>query len=96
VTRRMRLQTVYNPEFEDWLFHVLVPLGAYVILAVSAYAVRFHIRESLFGVGAAALVLLFTGIHNAWDAVTYHVFVTRHRHAESGRLPDETSKEKTA
>jgi hypothetical protein len=96
VTRRMRLQTVYNPEFEDWLFHVLVPLGAYVILAVSAYAVRFHIRASLFGVGAAALVLLFTGIHNAWDAVTYHVFVTRHRHAESERLPDETSNGKTA
>jgi hypothetical protein len=31
----------------------------------------------LFGVGAAALLLLFVGIHNAWDAVTYHVFVNR-------------------
>ncbi len=26
---------------------------------------------------AAVLLLLFIGIHNAWDAVTYHVFVTR-------------------
>jgi hypothetical protein len=26
-------------------------------------------REALFGVGAAALLLLFIGIHNAWDAV---------------------------
>jgi hypothetical protein len=24
-------------------------------------------------VAAAALLLLFSGIHNAWDAVTYHV-----------------------
>jgi hypothetical protein len=31
----------------------------------------------LFAVGAAALLLLFVGIHNAWDAVTYHVFVNR-------------------
>jgi len=30
---------------------------------------------ALFVVGGAALVLLFIGIHNAWDAVSYHVFV---------------------
>ena len=33
-----------------------------------------HLREALFGIGAAVLLLLFIGIHNAWDAVTYHVF----------------------
>jgi len=75
VTRRMRAQTAYQPEFEDWLFHVLLPMAAYITLAVSAYAARFHLREALFGVGAAVLLLLFIGIHNAWDAVTYHVFV---------------------
>jgi hypothetical protein len=41
----------------------------------SAYAARSNIRFALFGVAAAALLLLFIGIHNAWDAVTYHVFV---------------------
>jgi hypothetical protein len=75
VTRRMRVQTVYKPEFEDWLFHVLLPFAAYLLLAASAYATRSHLREALFGLGAAVLLLLFTGIHNAWDAVTYHVFV---------------------
>jgi hypothetical protein len=34
-------------------------------------------RVALFIVAAAVLVLLFVGIHNAWDAVTYHVFVRR-------------------
>jgi hypothetical protein len=28
---------------------------------------------SLFGIGAATLLLLFIGIHNAWDTVTYIV-----------------------
>lgn len=75
VTRRMRAQDAYQPEFEDWLFHVLLPFAAYVTLAVSAYGARSHLREALFGVAAAVLLLLFIGIHNAWDAGTYHVFV---------------------
>lgn len=74
VVRRMRKQSIYQPELEDWLFHALLPFAAYVLLAVSAYAARFYLREALFGIGAAALILLFVGIHNAWDAVTYHVF----------------------
>jgi len=74
VTRRMRRQTAYQPEFEDWLFHILLPFAVYVTLAVSAYAAGSHLYEALFGVGAAVLLLLFIGIHNAWDAVTYHLF----------------------
>ncbi len=75
VARRMHTQSAYQPVFEDWLFHVLLPLTAYAILATSAYAAHFYTRPALFLVGAAALLLLFIGIHNAWDAVTYHVFV---------------------
>jgi hypothetical protein len=56
------------------VFHVLLPFVAYTTLAVTAFAVGSHLREALFGIGAAALLLLFIGIHNAWDAVTYHVF----------------------
>jgi len=77
VIRRMRVQTTYRPDFEDWLFHALLPLAAYVVLALSAFAAASHTREALFGVGAAALLLLFIGIHNAWDAVAYHVLVNR-------------------
>jgi hypothetical protein len=75
VARRMRVQSAYQPVFEDWLFHVLLPFSAYAVLAISAYAAHSHARSALFLVGAAALLLLFIGIHNAWDAVTYHVFV---------------------
>jgi len=75
VARRMNRQSAYKPVLEDWLFHVLLPLVAYVVLAISAFSVNFNTSPSLFLVGAAVLLLLFIGIHNAWDAVTYHVFV---------------------
>src|SRR5215510_4161764 len=35
VARRMKSQTLYKPVFEDWAFHVLLPLAAYAALAVS-------------------------------------------------------------
>lgn len=75
VARRMRKQTVYRPEFEDWLFHIGLPAGAYAVLALSPFAALSQAHETLFAVGSVALLLLFAGIHNAWDAVAYHVFV---------------------
>jgi len=65
VARRLRVQTVYQPVFEDWLFHVLLPFAAYAMLAGSAYVAHSHARPALFVVGAATLLLLFVGIHNA-------------------------------
>lgn len=78
VARRMRQAgVIYQPVFEDWLFHVLLPLAAYAMLALAAVAAPYRERVALFGVGAAALSLLFIGIHNAWDGVAYQVFVNR-------------------
>jgi hypothetical protein len=44
------------------------------MLAVSAYWARVDTRRALFIVGGATLLFLFVGIHNAWDAITYHLF----------------------
>jgi hypothetical protein len=79
VARRMRAQTVYRPDSEDWLFHVALPFAAYALLAAAAYVARAHVREAPFVAGAGMLLLLFIGIHNTWDAVTYHVFVASRR-----------------
>ena len=73
VVGRMRKQPVYKPQFEDWLFHAALPCAAYATLALSSLAVPFRTREALFGIATAALLLLFDGIHNAWDAISYHV-----------------------
>jgi len=77
---KMRAQTAYTPELEDWLFHVVLPVIGYLGLAGAAYAVWLNAHGSLFCVAGAALLLLLTGIHNAWDGVTYHVFVQRKKH----------------
>ena len=87
VARRMRAQTVYRPVFEDWLFHVLLPVASYALLAGSAFAARSYMRPVLFLVGAAALLLLFVGIHNAWDIVTHLVFVSKRGTPEEKEEP---------
>jgi len=85
VARRMRRQAAYRPVTEDWLFHALLPLAAYAMLAVSACTAGVSTRPSLFVVGGAALLLLFIGVHNAWDAVIYQVFVRRRERRDSSR-----------
>jgi hypothetical protein len=71
VLRRARGQTSYRLVPEDWLFFAVLPLGAYLILAVSASLLRPNPEQALFGIATTALLLLFIGIHNAWDTVTY-------------------------
>ena len=88
VARRVRLLTAYRPDLEDWSFHSLLPLAAYSVLALSALAAHTHAQEALLGVGAATLLLLFVGIHNAWDAVSYFVFVSM-RKAKDRESPSE-------
>jgi hypothetical protein len=82
VARRLRMQSTYKPVIEDWLFHVLIPFTAYAMLVGSTCVAFTHARPALFIVAAASLLLLFIGIHNAWDAVTYHVLVRRAKSTE--------------
>ena len=82
VAWRMPRQAAYTPEPEDWIFHAVLPLIAYAgLLAAGCVGVERQ-RAALFGVGTAAIVLLLIGIHNAWDSVSYHVFVRRQRNGE--------------
>jgi hypothetical protein len=71
VVRRTRQTTLYRPVLEDWIFHVFLPLGAYTLLTVAAAALPRQHLPALFGIAAFSLTLLFVGIHNAWDTVTY-------------------------
>ena len=82
----MRVQTAYKPVFEDWGFHAALPAAAHAMLIGSTFVARFQVRPSLFIVAAATLLLLFIGIHNAWDAVTYHVLINRREPTDNERL----------
>ena len=71
VVRRARRQSGYRPVWEDWLWHAVLPLIAYALILISAIVLRSYPQRALFVIGATALLLLFIGIHNAWDTVTY-------------------------
>ena len=87
---RIKRQSAYQPDAEDWSFHILLPLVAYGLMMLAPLPSLAHARETLFGIGAGVLLLLFTGIHNAWDAVSYQVFVVRNpgQPRDDGPSPD--------
>ncbi len=71
VLRRARRQTDYQPVLEDWLWHTVFPLVSYTALVIAAILLPGHPAPALFVIAAATVLLLFTGIHNAWDSLTY-------------------------
>jgi hypothetical protein len=71
VIRHTRGQTHYSPDTEDLFWYVALPFAAYVVLLAAGLSLVRHRAPSLFVIAATALVLLFAGIHNAWDTVTY-------------------------
>jgi hypothetical protein len=71
VLRRARRQTHYQPVLEDWLWHTIFPLVSYTALLVAAILLPSHPAPMLFVIAAGTMLLLFIGIHNAWDNVIY-------------------------
>ncbi len=71
VLRRARRQVDYQPVLEDWLWYMLLPLVSYTALVVAAIVLPGQPAPALFVIAAATVLLLFIGIHNAWDNVTY-------------------------
>jgi hypothetical protein len=92
VIRHMRHQTVYAPVLEDWTWHGALPLVAYVGLLVSAAVLRGNPVPSLFAIGGSAVLLLFVGIHNAWDAVTYMALQQALRERDRSEEPPQKEK----
>lgn len=71
VIRRAHRQTGYTPVFEDWLWHAALPVLAYGSLLIAGLTLLAYERRALFTIGGVALMLVFIGIHNAWDTVTW-------------------------
>ncbi len=69
--RRARRQTSYQPVLEDWLWHTVFPFVSYTALVVATIVLPSNPVLALFVIGAVTVLLLFIGIHNAWDTVTY-------------------------
>ena len=68
---RARRQKGYQPVFEDWAFHVVLPFAGYLGLMVAGIRVSSRPVTALFLTAGVEVLLLIVGIHNAWDTVTF-------------------------
>jgi len=89
VIRRARRQKDYKPVAEDWIFHTMLPVVAYGSITGGAMALVTHTGGALFAVAAATLLLVFIGIHNAWDTVTW--LTTREIEQKNAAVADASS-----
>jgi hypothetical protein len=66
-----RRQQGYAPVLSDWVWHAGLPLTAYAGLLAAGVTTWWRPAPALYVVAATALMLLFIGIHNAWDAAVW-------------------------
>jgi hypothetical protein len=71
----------YKPFLSDWIWNGFLPPAAFVFLTVAGFLGTGHTTLLLYAVGGVTLLLLFVGIHNAWDVVAW---TTTERHARQG------------
>jgi hypothetical protein len=64
----------YQPVLSDLLWYTVLPLVSYATLVVAAIVLPSQSVPDLFVIAAVTMLLLFIGIHNAWDVVTYTAF----------------------
>jgi len=74
-------QTGYKPDRKDWFWYAGLPLLAYTVLAAGGILLASHRTTAFFLIAAMTLVLIYDGIHNAWDSVTYIIVVQVRRNA---------------
>lgn len=67
ICREIGRQPGYEPVWEDWIWNAIVPVSAYGALLAAAVTLWYWPQPSLYAVAGASLLVLFTGIHNAWD-----------------------------
>jgi len=90
VLRRAMRQRDYKPVFEDWTWHAALPMVAYAALILAGVQLS-RATDASFIVGGAALLLVFIGIHNAWDTVTY-VMLERARERKAARVAERAAR----
>ena len=87
VLRRAMRQRDYKPVLEDWIWHAALPMIAYAALVHAGIRLSGPPTDAPYVVAGSALLLVFIGIHNAWDTVMY---VTVDLARERGRKREST------
>lgn len=63
--------TAYKPDLEDLVWFTVLPLVAYGAILVGAIALPALPAGALFALAGGTVLLIFIGIRNAWDVVTF-------------------------
>jgi hypothetical protein len=67
-----RIFSDYVPVHEDWLWNVILPAMAYGVLFAIAFLIWRRPEQSMYAAAAVSLLLMFIGIHNAWDVAVWN------------------------
>lgn len=67
-----RISAAYIPVIEDWIWNVVLPALAFGVLLAGAFCIWRGPEPSLYAVAGASMLLLFIGIHNAWDIAVWN------------------------
>ena len=87
VLRRAMRQRDYKPVLEDWIWHAALPILAYGALILAGILLAWAADDALYIAGGASLLLVFIGIHNAWDTVIYVTLERSRAERERGEDP---------
>jgi hypothetical protein len=67
-----RVASNYVPVREDWRWNVALPTAAYGALLAIAFLIWQRPEQSMYAVAAVSVLLMFIGIHNAWDFAAWN------------------------
>ncbi len=90
VAFRIKRMPSYDADVEDWVSHTLLPLIAYGVMVGGAVTLSLFAAEALFALGGAVVLMIFIGIHNAWDIVTY-IAIDQPESTQGSAEPGESS-----
>jgi hypothetical protein len=84
IVQLYRNRSRYMPAVEDWIWNALLPTLCYLVLLIAGISAPWHAPATLYATAGVSLLLLFIGIHNAWDIA---VWFTAQRQPKSSEAP---------
>jgi hypothetical protein len=76
----------YVPFREDWIWNVVLPAIVYAALFAAAFLIWSRPAPCMYVVAAVSVLLMFIGIHNAWDVAVWNTV----RRQDDARREDES------
>jgi hypothetical protein len=87
VVHLYRNRSLYTPVAEDWIWNAWLPTLCYLALLIAGMLAPWHASITLYTTAAVSLLLLYIGIHNAWDIAVWFTAQRPSAQRESAKPP---------